>query len=107
MAFLEVGWAGGVLPNCQARKIRGGVVWVGYARGFEPLKNKQWPFVPRSVTSIWTIVPGESPLRRFVWIREINGCSRTKDSSSSSSGIFQWWLAATVFGPCERMVLVL
>ena len=42
---MEVGWAGGVLPNCQARKIRGGVVWIGYARGFKPLKNKQWSFV--------------------------------------------------------------
>ena len=61
----------------------------------------------RSVTPISAIVPGESLLHGFVWIREINGCRRTKDSCSSSSGIFQWWLAATVFGPCERMVLVL
>ena len=44
-AFLEVGWAGCVLSNPQARQIRGGVVWIGYARGFKPLKNKQWSFV--------------------------------------------------------------
>ena len=46
VAFLEVGSVGGVLPNFQARQMRGGVVWVGYARGFEPLKNRQWSFVP-------------------------------------------------------------
>ena len=46
VAFLEVGWAGGVLPNFQARKIRGGVVWIGYARAFKPLKNKQRSEIP-------------------------------------------------------------